>query len=757
MPGDREVYETEMNAGYEAAWDQDWATAANHYGRALAEFPDDTEAHLNLGFALLNDNRLDESLRVYSRAAKLAPNDPIPLEKSADVRERMGRLKDAAQQYATVADLYLKQRDIDKAISMWEKATELTPGLVKQHAQLAQAYRKLGNKRRSLYHYLMVAYNLSASGDKKQAMGAVERALAINKRSVEAINARAALESGAKVKRPKPLDVRTSSSSGPDIPNLDDGEFRPTITPVAVANNQKESDPLGPMGDAMNEALEELATYIMSSGGFDAGGVEALQAMELQRQGLHSEAINTYQAATGRMDHPALKLNLGALLLLSERASDALQPLRAASEVEKLKAGAFHAMGQAYVSLEKYKSGLNYLAQSALLVDTSRALTEEDRQLAQNVYDDILLTIQRRSENDHNLAAVCRRMQRLLSGNEWERRLEDTRHQMAEAQRDGGGERILEFLAEDIAEGVTESVAKIDRYIRQGLYTLALDEGQYAIEKAPTYLPIHVRMAEVMMLEGRVRQAINKYNVVAKTYRVRGENGRAASILFEVLETAPLDVDVRRNLIGLLEQEERSEEALDQYIELANTYRQLGNLDKGRGTYSEAERLAERVGAEPETRLRIKHALADIDQLRMDIRRAQRVYEEIIELDPTDEKARNALVEINLQMGNQIEGIRQLDDLLRLYSKRREVKSILKLLQSLVRAYPEDSGLRSRLAAIYRQLKRYDEAVEHLDKLANLQLDAGLTDDACSTISQIVKLNPPNVLEYQEALDKLGC
>jgi lipopolysaccharide biosynthesis regulator YciM len=112
---------------------------------------------------------------------------------------------------------------------------------------------------------------------------------------------------------------------------------------------------------------------------------------------------------------------------------------------------------------------------------------------------------------------------------------------------------------------------------------------------SPFYLPIHVRMAEIMMREGRVRQAINKYNMVARTYLVRGENDRAASILGEVLEMAPLDISVRTNLIELLETEERWDEALDQYVDLADTYHQLGDFDMARSTYTLAERLASRV------------------------------------------------------------------------------------------------------------------------------------------------------------------
>lgn len=752
MPGNRELYEQEMNAGYESAWDQNWKAAANHYGRALQEFPDDPDAHLNLGFALLQEDRLDEALRVYSRAHQIAPNDPIPVEKSAEVLEKMGRVKESAQQYASVAEIYLNQRDIDKAVHNWEKSTTLTPGLVAIHAKLATAYRKIGDKRRAVYQYLMVAFNLSRSGDTEQAKKAAQRALALDKRNIETINAMAALDAGAEIKLPEPPQVNE------DIPveipkdinwsgDTDLDDIEETI----------ESDPLGPMGMAMNAGLTELAEHIMMSGSFDIGGTQALQAMERQRQGQHAEAIQAYREAASNLKHPALSINLGGLLLLSEQPADATSVLNEATQSETLKIGAYHALGQAYYRQDRFKRGVGFLTQAAQLVDSEQAKTKDEKQDVDTVYNAILQTIKNRSDNDQTLAAVCRRMMRLLSGKDWERRLGDVRYQMLESYRDGGGNRILEFLAEDIGEGVTESVAKIDRYIRHGLYILAMDEAQYAIEKAPTYLPIHVRMAEVMMLEGRVRQAINKYNVVARTYRVRGENGRAASILFEVLEMAPLDIDVRKNLIELLESEERWEETLDQYIDLAGTYHQLGNLETARVTYAEAERLAQRVGVPPEKMASIKHEIADVDQLRMDMRKAQRVYEEIITLVPQDERARRALIEINLQVGNQIESIKQLDELLRLYAKRKQVKNILKLLQELVHNYPDESGLRSRLAAIYRQLGRKEEAVEQLDKLANLQLDSGLTQDACDTIRQIVKLNPPNVNEFKAALQKLSC
>ncbi|HLV33728.1 MAG TPA: tetratricopeptide repeat protein, partial [Spirillospora sp.] len=306
------------------------------------------------------------------------------------------------------------------------------------------------------------------------------------------------------------------------------------------------------------------------------------------------------------------------------------------------------------------------------------------------------------------------------------------------------------------SDRLTQSVSQIDRYLRQGLLTLAMDEAHYAIEYAPNYLPVHVRMAEIMMREGRVRQAINKYNIVARTYMVRGENDRAASILGEVLEMAPLDIEVRTSLIELLEAEERWDEALEQYIDLADTYHQLGDFDMSRNTYNLAERIANRVGASPDKIVRIKHRVADIDQMRMDIRRAQRTYEEIVELDPEDERARRMLIDLNFRQGNQVEAIKRLDQLLGLFAKRKQVSRITQLLEELVTVYPNDTGLRSRLAAIYRQMGRRKDAVIQLDALGELQLEAGLHEEAANTIRQIIALEPEGIEDYRRLLTQLG-
>ena len=82
---------------------------------------------------------------------------------------------------------------------------------------------------------------------------------------------------------------------------------------------------------------------------------------------------------------------------------------------------------------------------------------------------------------------------------------------------------------------------------------------------------------------------------------------------------------------------------------------------------------------------------------------------------------------------------------------------IVSLLEELVTRMPNDMALRSRLAAVYRQVKRIPDAIRQLDALGELQLNAGLLADACATIKQIVVLQPNDSTAYRELLSQLNC
>lgn len=750
MPGNRQVYDQAMNAGHTAAWDQDWQTAIGAYGRAIQEFPTDAESHLHLGLGLMEIGRLEDALKVYARAQQLAPQDPVALEKRAETLERMGRLRDAAQQYINAAEMYLAlvPPDIYKAIDCWERATHLTPGLIAIHAKLAQAYKQIGDKKKATHQYLTLAYNFQRIGDNEKAVKAAQAASKLDKGNTQFLNIVQALESGRTIMPPTDEGIVSRTSM---FDKDTKGAARPANKAAAIVVG--ESDPLGPMGEAMKEALSMLAMAVMEGQAGEAMG-DILQAMEAQRQSDMEAAAQAYNRASHSMRHVALKLNLGATLLLTDRFEESLKHFPEVMNDPSLGAGALHGIGQAYHHLGREKQAARFLIQSLQMVDASLSDEMLDEEPGDSIYTRLIALID--GLNDESIHTLNTRFLAMLEGKDWKPRIADTRRQLEETMREQGPKGVIDILLADGGDMLAQSVAIIDRYMRQNLYTLAMDEAHRAVQYSPFYLPIHVRMAEIMMKEGRVRNAVQKYNVIAKTFLARGENDRAASILTDVLELAPLDVSVRESLIELLENEGRWDEALTQYIDLADTYHQLGDFEQSRDTYQLAERIAQRENAPPDKLVRIKHRIADIDQMRLELRRAQKTYEEIITLAPDDERAHRMLVDLNYRQNNPVEAIRRMDKLLGVYARQKQVNRIVQILEEFVTIYPNDTGLRSRLASIYRQLGRAKDAIVQLDALGELQLEAGLNKDAANTIRQIMALNPDHADDYRPLLAQLG-
>src|SRR5512141_1388105 len=119
MPEREDIYQRAMNEGHSAAWDQDWQKAAAAYRQALQEFPDQPRALNSLGLALFQLGQFEESLRIYQRVASLTKDDPVAFEKVGQLSERVGDLPTAVNAAMHAAEMFLNQRDVDKALENW--------------------------------------------------------------------------------------------------------------------------------------------------------------------------------------------------------------------------------------------------------------------------------------------------------------------------------------------------------------------------------------------------------------------------------------------------------------------------------------------------------------------------------------------------------------------------------------------------------------------------------------------------------------
>ena len=88
------------------------------------------------------------------------------------------------------------------------------------------------------------------------------------------------------------------------------------------------------------------------------------------------------------------------------------------------------------------------------------------------------------------------------------------------------------------------------------------------------------------------------------------------------------------------------DDAINEYLELAEIYYRLAELDMARKTYTTALRVVQQTNADRAWNVHLLQRMADIDMQRLDWKQALRVYEQIRTLRPDDQGARKQLLEL---------------------------------------------------------------------------------------------------------------
>ena len=90
-----------------------------------------------------------------------------------------------------------------------------------------------------------------------------------------------------------------------------------------------------------------------------------------------------------------------------------------------------------------------------------------------------------------------------------------------------------------------------------------------------------------------------------------------------------------------------------------------------------------------------------------------------------------------------------------MYQETDRTQRVFAILEDAVNERPDDIPLRTRLAQEHLNIGNVDQALQHLDKLGDLQLNAGRLEDAKATVRAIIALNPPNIQAYEQLLDQM--
>ena len=767
MAGSNEVFKEAMSKGHSAAWDQRWDKAAAAYQQALEAIPDSPKALTSLGLALFELQHYDESLQVYQKAAQAAPNDPVPQEKVGQLSERLGNNKAAIQAFLHAAELNIQNQNPDKALENWMHVTQLDSDHITAHLYLAMVHERLGHIPQATSEYLSSASLYQRSGNGAKAAELITRALHLTPHSPEARQAQIMLNNGQLLPKPMHRQGGTGALRMTQVKQLEPSKSVDTgLDPIAEARKQA----IAQLAEVLFDMSEEAGASANSSKlGMQAivNGAEQLNAKQDERsmimqhigQAIDAQTKEKGNQAAGELEKaleagftdPSLYFDLGLLGSKTERLESALHHLQIAVKHKDYAIASRLLMAQIQHQLGRLpEASVEYL--EALKIADSLVVTPEESAEIRQLYEPLIEAQSHQTDSD-KMEQLCTNVKDLLLRPNWRAAVAQAREQLPKYTE--GTLPLAEILTQAQSGQVIEAVGKVRQLARSGYLRSAMDEAFESFKFAPTYLPLHTLVGDLLIQEGRTQDAITKYTVVAQAYGVRGEAAQAISLLKRIVQISPMDLSARSRLIDQLAARGQVDEAIGEYLDLADIYYRLAELDMARKTYTTALRLAQQGGANRVWSVKLLQRMADIDMQHLDWRQALRVFEQLRTLEPDDISVRKNLIELNIRLNQQPQAATELENLLVYLDGAGRRGEAIPFLEELAEENPQQAILQRALAEEYRQAKRIPEAVAQLDKLGESLLNAGDRDGAAQVLETIISMNPPNQANYRALLAKV--
>jgi len=770
MSGDQQAFLTAMNQGHSAAWDQNWSEAVEHYRIALEQFPDDPMALISIGLALLEMQDFEGALMHYQKVSSISPTDPVPYEKMAFIYESMGRIKDAIKIGMQAAEMQLRSKDVEKSIESWQHVIVLDPENLNARTRLAMIYDKMGKKTEAANEYLAAASLMQSAGDQQKAIQAVRYCLQIAPDNIDVQQAMKLLKSNQRL--PKPARPKTEKSIHPGrTSNIQ--QLR--STEVVTADLK-----MDPVAETRQIALDELATMLFDSSDSDTGssgkrGIAALtrgtgglsleqsertrillhlgHAIDLQSGGNEKRAAEELQRVLDiGLEKTSVYFTLG-LFLADENPQKALKYLNNAMRRKEFAIASFLLMGKINEKLDNLHEATTAYLQAYRLADLM-TIPEEFVDELKQLYEPIL-EAQQHETNPNNLMAVCQNVRSQLMRADWREYMQKARAQMPAVSEENPPVPLIEMLLHSRSGQVVEALASVRELSQKGLYRSAMEEAFHALQFAPTYMPLHLQIGELMAKGGQVEDAIKKYLLVAELYQVRGEPDQAIRVLKKVSQFAPMDISIRNRMIELLSNSNQIDEAIHEYLEVGEIHYRLAELDKARQAYLLALRLAQQSRTNRKWAVQILTKIADIDMQRLDWRQALRIFEQLRSLQPDDKAARMQLVDINLRLGQFPAALKEIDDFVKITEENQKTKEVIQFLNEIIKENPENIDIRKRLMDAFIRYGHTSKAIQQMDTMADQLLDRGDKRGAIEMVEAIIAMNPPNSNQYRQLLQQI--
>lgn len=758
-----------LSKGNSAAWDQNWGDAASYYQQVLEIDPKNFKAISNIGLAYFEMHDFAASLKSYSAAVTINSDDPAPYEKMFLIFREIGQPTEAVKAALKAAESHLKNEDIQKAIENWKRVVELDIQNIKAHARLAMVYQRLGKKKLAVSEYINSASLLQLTGNTEKAAEAIERALQFSPENIIVLRAKEILHQGRQLPFPEPIIKEPEEDLVIDAPQLD------------PPKPEEQIEYKNPIAEAVDRAMIVLAEALFEEAIFSKGEkldqdrdldsalswnidgeteltddsllkLHVSQAIEHYTSGNEKEASDNIKSAIDDgYNNPAAYFFLGYLYINLGRMESASRSLVKSVAHSEFALGSRLLLASYYGSTDNWVEASKEYLEALRIADTS-LVEEENVEDLIHLYEVMMDDLEAQEGNEAYIE-MSKHIEGMLLRSDWRDILTDMRG------KGMGEDGILLPKMDGLLDDRRTQILGIHRNIldlaENGRYGAAMEKAFFALRNAPTFLPLHVTIGDILMEQNKISGAVTKYQVVADVYIVQGKTERALSMLRKVIELQPMNIEVRQRYIDLLEEYGKKEEAIKEYINIADVFYPLAELDSARSAYSKALVLAKTLPGDTSWRIKLHQRLADIDIQRLDWDSALLTYLEISEILPKNQKTSITIVDLNYRLGNKSAADKEIDRFTKQFDPESQLDSIKEYLELLKEEKPDEDYIVRQLVSVYKQLGLIDQAISELDGLGDMLLEAGRKQEAIQVIQDIISHSPSNIEDYQKLLEQL--
>jgi len=745
VPGNRRVFDKAMKKAAGHVGSKAWPKAIKEYRQALKEFPNDATALLGLAAAHLEAGQLESAREVFQQLHAAEPNDAPILKQLASVEERLNNLDRARALYNDLGRLAEKQGNLQQAADAWSKVIEFEPSSVEAQRQLIQLYTSLGQTDKAVRCCALLARDLQKRGQTREMGRVLRTALRLEPGNPEVVRL-----------------LQAANIALDDDQSLDNEEGSPVESARREAWSELarmlfEDLSLDMMSDTDVIPPDQRITVQRASDTPEARNqVIALigRAVDLDSKGHADGAIEAYQQAIKHgVDRVAIHFNLGFLYRAQHQTEEACRHLSMTKFHPKYALASFLLLGECYQSHGRLDLATQNYVQ-ALKVADLQVVGEVRAPEVAAMYESIaaVYTREAREGDEQTVLDFLDSVRTFFRAENW---LEKTVHLRAYLD-EFSAVSVTVTLADALrVRGFTrvfQSLGEIRDLINRGALLTAREQCYRCLERWPTYLPLHFCLADISIRQGMIEDAVAKYAAIAELFEADENFVQAGNVYRTILMLTPLDVKIRSRLIELLIMRSEIDQALEQYLALADAYYQLARVDRALEAFNEALRLTERSSTAKAWRLKILYFMADLYTQRVEWGKALEVYGQIRQLAPEDNQVGFHLMDLYFKQGKPELAMRELQRLLQPYEQRNDGAGMIEVLREAVRLCPKELPIRARLSRAYIESGMREEAIAELDAIGEMQLEAEMRDEAIQTIRLIISLKPANVRAYKQLL-----